>query len=166
MMRFALAGKCGAARMPWIGFRAAAAGAEAPRPSRSIKPKSAAPPRPQAKRPKNSRRLMPKLMWAQLMAGCSAEYCNLSDASSVQTWSPPIGYGHGFWLPSCKIGNPARIEDEDDASEPNDRLQSAFRSRRGLARPLISVALRLVYKMKMTPQNQMIGSSPHSDLAG
>src|SRR5438445_5536184 len=65
MMRLALAGKCGAERMPLNGFSVlAVAAANA---SRFSKLNSAAPPRPNANRPKNSRRFIAKLMSVQFI---------------------------------------------------------------------------------------------------
>src|SRR5256885_508221 len=63
MMRLALAGKCGAERTPLNGFFAVAAANAV----RFSKLNSAAPPRPNANRPKNSRRFIAKLMWLQFI---------------------------------------------------------------------------------------------------
>src|SRR5438034_10509763 len=65
MMRLAFGGKCGAGRMPLNGFSGSTAAAA--NASRLSKVKSAAPPRPKANRPKNSRRFMAKLMLLQFI---------------------------------------------------------------------------------------------------
>src|SRR5438105_15861005 len=64
MTRLAFGGKCGPARTPWNGLAAE----EAPVASRSNNPNRAAPPNPNAKRPKKSRRFIWKLTWAQFIS--------------------------------------------------------------------------------------------------
>src|SRR5262245_43230093 len=70
MTRLARAGKCGAGRIPLNGLAVlAVVPAEASRVSR---PDKAAPPSPNANRPKNCRRFIAKLMWVQFMRNHSS----------------------------------------------------------------------------------------------